>query len=332
VSQPTGVALRFKAFFTKDGEGVEGLTVTVDVYKRGASNTKAVDDAAATEVGGGFYEYVASSSIDDQAGDYLAAFKTAGDVDQAHVPGLQEVAAWVDQIVARLDATISSRLASGSYTAPPSTGAIADAVFDEALAGHVIAGSAGAALGAAGAAADPLASAVPGAYAVGTAGAAIAAIKAKTDAISIGDLTIASPFDPSSNRLTLVRGDDYPADHAGAIPPFTSSDWPDLTGSTEIRLTVRARPIPPDTDDPVLFTLTDTTGVRVDGPGEQSVTFEPLSAPGDPVLHGQEGGTADLIPGRARAKWDIQATLSDGTVRTLALGLVDVLEDQTREA
>lgn len=205
-----------------------------------------------------------------------------------------------------LDVAVSTRATPADIPTPPSAGTIADAVLDELLAGHVGAGSAGAALG------------------------LIDDIKAKTDTIEVGDLTIASPFDPESGRLTLVRGDDYPADQVGAIPPFTSSDWPDLTGATEIRLTVRVRPVPPDTEDPVIFTLTDTTASRVVGAGEQSVTFEPLSAPGDPVLHEQDGGTLDLIPGRARGKYDVQATLSDGTVRTLALGLVDVLEDQTR--
>lgn len=70
-----------------------------------------------------------------------------------------------------LDATVSSRLATAGYTAPPSVGAIADGVWDEALAGHAGAGSAGAALSAAGSAGDPWATALPGAYGAGTAGA-----------------------------------------------------------------------------------------------------------------------------------------------------------------
>ena len=42
-----------------------------------------------------------------------------------------------------LDATVSSRLASASYSAPPSAASIADAVWDEAQADHVAAGSFG---------------------------------------------------------------------------------------------------------------------------------------------------------------------------------------------
>jgi hypothetical protein len=43
----------------------------------------------------------------------------------------------------RIDATISSRLATTSYTAPPTAGVIADAVWDEAYSGHTTAGTFG---------------------------------------------------------------------------------------------------------------------------------------------------------------------------------------------
>ena len=52
----------------------------------------------------------------------------------------------------------------------PSAATVADAVWDEALAGHSGAGSAGAALTAAGSAGDPWATVIPGAYGEGTAG------------------------------------------------------------------------------------------------------------------------------------------------------------------
>lgn len=56
--------------------------------------------------------------------------------------------------------------AGGSLT----VGAIADAVWDEAIAGHLTAGSTGAALNAAGSAGDPWTTLLPGAYGAGTAG------------------------------------------------------------------------------------------------------------------------------------------------------------------
>jgi len=105
-----------------------------------------------------------------------------------------------------LDATVSSRLASASYTAPdnvtiaaiagyvdtevaaikaktdlipaspaavgdvPTVAAVADAVWDEVLSGHLTAGTTGNALNAAGAAGDPWTTALPGVYGAGTAG------------------------------------------------------------------------------------------------------------------------------------------------------------------
>ena len=75
-----------------------------------------------------------------------------------------------DARLANLDAAVSSRLASASYTTPPTAAANADAVWDEAIADHLGAGSTGLALNSAGAAGDPWSTAIPGAYGAGTAG------------------------------------------------------------------------------------------------------------------------------------------------------------------
>jgi hypothetical protein len=70
-----------------------------------------------------------------------------------------------------LDATVSSRLATAGYTAPPSAASISDAVWEEAIADHSgTVGSTAEQLAAAGAAGDPWATAIPGAYGAGTAG------------------------------------------------------------------------------------------------------------------------------------------------------------------
>ena len=58
----------------------------------------------------------------------------------------------------------------------PSAATIADAVWDEAAAGHVAAGSTGEALGAAGAAGDPWITTLPGAYTAGQAGHTIGSL------------------------------------------------------------------------------------------------------------------------------------------------------------
>lgn len=73
-------------------------------------------------------------------------------------------------VTGRIDAAISSRLATAGYTTPPTANAIADQVWDEALAGHLGAGSTGEELAAAGTAGDPWTTPLPGAYGAGTAG------------------------------------------------------------------------------------------------------------------------------------------------------------------
>lgn len=70
---------------------------------------------------------------------------------------------WTDAKAALLDAPVSSASA-------PTPAAIADAVCDELLADHMIAGSLARGVASAGAAGDPLSNAVPGSYPEGTAG------------------------------------------------------------------------------------------------------------------------------------------------------------------
>jgi len=71
----------FYAFFSANKIGKTGLTVTTDVYD--SSSNQEVSDGAATEIGGGFYQYNYTGIIDD----YLAVFKTAdATVDSQHVP------------------------------------------------------------------------------------------------------------------------------------------------------------------------------------------------------------------------------------------------------
>ena len=107
-----------------------------------------------------FHERYALTTNVVQSGDSYARLGTAG-------AGLTAIG---DTRLAHLDADVSSRLAGASYTAPPSASTVAGAVWDESLAGHATAGSAGATLSAAGSAGDPWATALPGAYGAGTAG------------------------------------------------------------------------------------------------------------------------------------------------------------------
>lgn len=73
----------------------------------------------------------------------------------------------VDAIKAKTD---NLPAAPAAVSDIPTAGAVADAVWDEALSGHLGAGSTGNALNAAGSAGDPWSTALPGAYGAGSAG------------------------------------------------------------------------------------------------------------------------------------------------------------------
>jgi hypothetical protein len=66
--------------------------------------------------------------------------------------------------------TLGANAITAGTLDPTASAEIADAVWDEAIAGHLSAGSTGLALSNAGSSGDPLSAAVPGAYAAGTAG------------------------------------------------------------------------------------------------------------------------------------------------------------------
>jgi len=77
-------------------------------------------------------------------------------------------------------------------------GAIADAVWDEVLSGHLTAGTTGAGLNAAGSAGDPWSTALPGAYGAGTAG------KIVGDNINAPIATVDTVVDALAVQLALV--------------------------------------------------------------------------------------------------------------------------------
>lgn len=78
----------------------------------------------------------------------------------------------------------------------------------------------------------------------------------------------------------------------------------------------------------MLLSLLDTEAERTARVGAQALTFEPMSEANAGA--DQEGSTNDLVVGADACKWDIRATLSDGTVNTLVSGRMSVIEDQSR--
>lgn len=253
--EQTGAAIKFLAFFTESKLGKTGLTVTIDVYDPAGSLI--VNGGSATAIGGGLYGYTLASGSVTAEGEYAAIFKTAmTTVDQQHIPALwvigragvehldadvsgrasqaslNAVAAYVDTEVVAIKAktdNLPSDPADASdvaaaFAALPGVAAIADAVWDEALAGHAVSGSAAAALGAAGSASDPLLNAVPGSYESGTAGAALGRIGSAL-------VTTVSPV-ASSGNVTVHRGDDYKVADNRALEWTGGATWSDLTGAS----------------------------------------------------------------------------------------------------
>ena len=309
-----GNAVKFVAFFVATKVGKPGLAdVTVDVFN--PAGAQVVTGAAATEIGGGLYAYTLGSGSVTTEGEYAAVFKTAdATVDQQHLPALWVVGrAGVED----LDAAVSTRSTLTGAAA-------ADAVWDEALAGHVSAGTAGKKLSDA-STTDVLTNPVPGAYAAGSAGFALGRI-------GNAEFTVESPV-AADGTLVLVRGDDYLVADGRAIS-FSSDDWPDLSDGTyypAVTLTIRRRREAFNTgSDPVIIARRDVDASRVAGGGSQTVVFELQSADLVSPVGEEEGNTADLLPGTATGKYDVQAVLENGSVVTLATGTVNVTEDQTR--
>jgi len=109
-----------------------------------------------------------------------------------------------------LDATVSSRLASASYTAPPTAAVNAAATWDLPTAGHTTGGTFGAAMSAAGAAGDPWSTSLPGAYGTGSAGFILGTnldTKVTTARLAPTGLDAISVADPGgvANWTTLPR-------------------------------------------------------------------------------------------------------------------------------
>ena len=111
--------LVFRAYYRVGGTGKPGLAdVTATVY--GPSGAVLVSAQAATEIGGGLYQYILSGSYTVIAGAYTALFSTTN----AAVNTQQLAAEWLvgDNWLQSIDAAISSRLAATGYSAPNNSG------------------------------------------------------------------------------------------------------------------------------------------------------------------------------------------------------------------
>lgn len=130
--------------------------------------------------------------------------------------------------------------------------------------------------------------------------AQLAAIRAKTDTIGALEVTVRSPV-AELGTVTLYAADDYLAAHGRSIDVLVAADdVPDLGGATVRFKCERA-------------TWVATSCTR-SGP-DWRIVFEPRK---------EQTGNLMLLP---RQKYEVEATLADGSVITLVLGILVVVED-----
>lgn len=195
----------------------------------------------------------------------------------------------------------------------PTVAALADAVWDELLAGHVAPGSAGGGLSAAG---DPWATTLPGAYASNQAGALFAWMKAQLQTTII----TAAQLSAASGTMTIHRGDTWTA---------TMTGLGDLDGRTKLWFTVKSREWETDSEATVQIEESDgllrLVGRAPVGVGSLIVTN---AATGSVTLNLSAAATAVLPPGTDYI-YDVQV-LAGTTVRTVGVGVLRVTADTTR--
>jgi hypothetical protein len=236
------------------GDGVLNCTV----YHPSGSQAVTV-----TDQGNGLY-LAQYTSI--EAGIHVFQWDTSAPLAQQNV--YKSVVLVGETWISRLDAAISTRLATSGYTAPPNVNAIADQVWDELLSGHTISGSAGAALttsagvndpavtaaavwnevltghtttatagkvlqnldGPVSGIADPLTHTVPGSYGAGTAGLAISKLY---NVGTASPISIVSPVAIGGSITLFVGVDYYSTDGFALVWTDPGHSFPDvMTGSS----------------------------------------------------------------------------------------------------
>jgi hypothetical protein len=126
------------------------------------------------------------------------------DTDTTIPATLATIAGYIDTEVAAIKAKTDLIPAAPAAVGDiPSAATIADAVWDEAIAGHAVAGSTGEQLAAAGAAGDPWATALPGAYSAGSAGKIVGDSLDAAISSRLATASYAAPLDAAGTRTAV---------------------------------------------------------------------------------------------------------------------------------
>lgn len=164
--------------------------------------------------------------------------------DPASKPGASD--ALLNELV-ESDAGVARFTANALEQAPtggsaPTAAAIADAVWDEALSGHLSAGSTGEALNAAGAAGDPWTTSLPGAYSSGQAGYIIGTNVNATISSRASQVSLDTVDDFLDTEIAAIKAktDNLPASPAatGDIPSAATNASTLLAAAVEGSVTV----------------------------------------------------------------------------------------------
>lgn len=156
--------------------GVAAVNVTQWLGQAAAAvNTAGVPKVDVVLVNGGAASTVAGpidANVTQVAGETASAtgpvdFDDLHSADDVWAVGTRTLSAFSFSVTV---GTNNDKTGYSLATAPPTAAAIADAVWDEVLSGHLTAGSTGAGLNSASSAGDPWNTAIPGAYGSGTAG------------------------------------------------------------------------------------------------------------------------------------------------------------------
>ena len=282
---------------------------------------------------------------------------TAALVWDALLTGITTVGSIGKLIKDYLDAAITSRLASGSYTAPldaagvrtavglatadldtqlaalPTAAENADAVWDEVAADHVTTGSTGKKLTDAGNAGDPWSTALPGSYATGTAGKllgslSLSGIAAAIWAYATRILTSTAAETTAAvtgSAIDIQQGDDWSADITGLG---------DISARTGLYFTVKASL--GDTDAQALVQIEETDGLlRIARGAATDATLGSITvtdeAAGNVTVRIRESQTALLSPSTSTLVYDFKMlTAANPRARRLTASTATITGAVTR--
>lgn len=306
--EQVGNALLCIGRFTKSKRGETGLTVTADWDKWvGTTRTALVTGGPCVEWrnNGDYASALALENVDVEALYVCNMYTADGTVD------LQDIGpmGWAvgKAAVEHLDADVSSRLASASYTEPPSAAAIETEVLDALTSAHQVAGSVGKAIAdAAAGPADPdeIAAGILDALRAGhvdddTIGEALDYIYRKL--ATPGSVSVVSGY--FGGVVSIVPGDDYHADHENVIP-IPIANAPDVSAAS----------LAFEVDG---VTLSPAVVPTVSGEGTSRVANATLSDEHTEQLRGHLPSTTGSVPPSLRVYARVRATWPDGLQQTI---------------